>query len=404
MFSLNVTLFLFILQLLIHFFFKYVIFYSITQFFIASFTSFKVNLIVIVNEICKSIRNLTPFNIQSLLIGWSGGVDSQALLAAAVELQHTDNFNVFACHVNHKLNIDADKHAKELAVWAKNQSITTKISSIDVRGYAKSNRLSIEHAGRQLRYRMLKDWQLETPDSIVLTAHHLEDRAETILLNLIKGTGTAGFIGIYPQIDNWLIRPLLGFSKATLKEIIDERKWPIWEDESNSNIGIVRNRIRHKIIPEITQINPHWMDKLVNCSNAIAADALMLDSTIYQALDLFSVPEKFINKIKYKFDPKLIFDWYCWDWGKMIHYLSEVIGYDIWLEENTLRRVILTLCRYLDLYIDQSNLCRVVQDFDSCIYPKRIQLTSDYWMCRLGRNLAVWSTREAQKRLFEPGK
>lgn len=403
MFCLNVTLFTNFLQLTRELFAKFRTFLLYCMFCFFFIAGFRYTYLVIVNDIGKRIQSLTPKNVQTLIVGWSGGIDSQALLAACLELELSKNYGVIAFHINHNLNPNASSIALELSEWARAKSISFRVASIDVRRFAKANRLSIEHAGRQLRYRALRDVQQETPDSIVLTAHHLEDRAETILMNIIKGTGTGGFVGIYPRIGDWLIRPLLGYSKFELEEIAKMYNLPVWEDKSNANLGIIRNRIRKSIIPEFNEINQQWMDKFVSCSNAISTDALMLDSLIFQALNQFTEDTKSINKLRYKFDPNSAFGWFVWDWGKLMHYLSSVFGFDLWADESSLRRVMLTLCRYLDLYIDQQNLLRVVRDLDNSLYPKRIQLVSDYWLSRTGRYLAVWNAGSDLKRRFEIG-
>ncbi len=219
------------------------------------------------------------------------------LLFLMYELKDRLKFSLEALHLNHCIRgAEADedeafvrKHCEELGI---------KLISVkeDVRGYAAKNALSEEEAGRILRYRALREGK---PDKIAV-AHHSYDSAETVLFNLIRGTGLKGLSGIRP-VSGDIIRPLIYFSREETETYCREKGIRYREDSTNRDISYNRNRIRLNIIPETEKINPAAVKHILEASEKIAAAGDYIESeaeALFKRLsDTESLPDKVILNI-----------------------------------------------------------------------------------------------------------
>jgi len=188
-----------------------------------------------------------------LILAVSGGVDSIVML----DFLHQTKFNVKAlAHANFQLRGEESeedmKFVKDLAV---NYDLPCFIKYFDTIQEAKQAGESIQMAARRLRYDWLKELLEETKASYILTAHHLDDNLETVLLNLIRGTGWAGLHGILPKQGN-IIRPLLIFKKKELLAYAKHRELKWREDSSNAETKYKRNFLRLEVMPLLKQLNP----------------------------------------------------------------------------------------------------------------------------------------------------
>ncbi len=185
------------------------------------------------------------------LVAYSGGVDSCVLLYALSQIKEKINQEIIAVHVNHSLSKNADKWEKHCLSVCNSLDINYKSINIDV-----SNRegKSSEAWARELRYKALED--LLQDDDLLLTAHHQDDQAETILLQLLRGSGPEGLAGmpiIRPFGCGWLARPFLSFTREQLVTYAEREQLKWIEDESNYNTMYDRNYIRKNIFPVIKE-------------------------------------------------------------------------------------------------------------------------------------------------------
>jgi tRNA(Ile)-lysidine synthase len=188
-----------------------------------------------------------------VLVGLSGGSDSVALTLLLRELSEHGGFNLVAlAHINHQLRPDASRDEQFCREFAAGINVPIHVEAVDVRSYAASQRLSLEDAARRLRYESLRRCAVEIHADRVAVGHTRDDQAETFLLKLIRGAGLTGLGGIYPQRGD-VIRPLLELSRAALCEYL-QRAGQAWvEDHTNADLKNPRNRIRHRVLPELNE-------------------------------------------------------------------------------------------------------------------------------------------------------
>ena len=165
---------------------------------------------------------------------------------------------VAAAHYNHGLR-GAQGDADEAFVrdWCAGHSVPFYAGRGDVASAAKEHGWSIEEAGRNLRYAFLSETAEQIGALRVATAHNRGDNAETVLLNLIRGTGLTGLSGIAP-VRGIFVRPLLDTPRQEIEDYLAGRGIPHVEDRTNTDPAHTRNRIRHEVLPLLRQLNPRW--------------------------------------------------------------------------------------------------------------------------------------------------
>lgn len=190
---------------------------------------------------------------KKLLIAISGGVDSVVL----THLLSALNFNISLAHCNFKLRekeSDLDEEfVKNLSQKTSNQIFNINFNTEE---FAKKNKQSTQIAARNLRYNWFNKLIKEHYFDYVLTGHHADDNLETFLINLTRGSGLDGFTGI-PEVNGTIARPLLVFSRDEIIAYAKENKIEWREDVSNASTKYIRNKIRHKVIPVLKEINPN---------------------------------------------------------------------------------------------------------------------------------------------------
>jgi len=208
-----------------------------------------------------------------LLVSYSGGIDSHVLLHAVWGLRAQLQAQIVAIHVNHGLQAEASEWAEKCSEFCSSHQIPITIVAVNA---SPGKGESPEAAARNSRYQALRDLMLE--GDILLTAHHSEDQAETVLLQLLRGSGPSG-LSAMPVISGFgpgfHARPLLGFSRADLAEYARHNKLQWLEDFSNRDISFDRNYLRHEVIPLLKQRWPA-LEKTLSRSASHCAEAQQL--------------------------------------------------------------------------------------------------------------------------------
>lgn len=205
-----------------------------------------------------------PFSkTEYIILAISGGIDSMVLL----DLFKKNNFNVVICHVNHNQRKESAIEEEYLRNYAKNNNIPFEL--FDYHPKDKSNFQAVAH---QKRYEFFYDVAKKYNSKYILTAHHKDDLAETIVLRLITGSNLYGYAGISKETilkDKFIYRPLLDFSREEINEYALINNIKYFEDSSNSKNDYLRNRIRHNIMPLLKLENPNILDNLANYSSIL---------------------------------------------------------------------------------------------------------------------------------------
>ncbi|NLP26881.1 MAG: tRNA lysidine(34) synthetase TilS [Clostridiales bacterium] len=207
----------------------------------------------------KTIDAIEKYNMidygDNIIIALSGGADSVCLLLLLLEMQNKYNLSLSAIHINHMLRADESDSDEEFCINLCNSlGIKLIVERHDVSLYSKLNKLSIETAARNIRYGAFK---MHSEGMKLATAHTASDNAETIIYNLTRGAGLKGLIGIPPVRDN-IIRPLICLSREDVEEFLKQKNQGYVIDSSNLSNDYTRNKIRHKVIPSLKEINPSF--------------------------------------------------------------------------------------------------------------------------------------------------
>lgn len=193
---------------------------------------------------------------KKILIAISGGLDSVVLSQLFYEL----GFSITLAHCNFQLREkESDLDAAFVQEFAKKRGIALFIKKIDTHTYAKKHKLSTQVAARNLRYTWFSELTNQHKLNFIATAHHANDNLETFLINLSRGTGLDGLLGI-PENQHNIIRPLLPFSRKEIETFAIQNSLTWREDKSNSETKYLRNKIRHQITPILKELNPSILD------------------------------------------------------------------------------------------------------------------------------------------------
>ncbi len=211
----------------------------------------------------ESVKKMNLFSPKDkLLLAVSGGVDSVVLC----ELCKQAGYDFTIAHCNFQLRGEESERDEEFVKKLGNRyKVGIKVKKFDTEKYAAENKLSTQEAARELRYAWFAEFvtpgsRLPTSD-FLLTAHHSDDNAETLLMNFFRGTGLHGLTGI-PERAGYIRRPLLLFSKSELIAFADENNLAFVEDSSNQSSKYTRNFFRNEIIPAISKVFPQVKENL----------------------------------------------------------------------------------------------------------------------------------------------
>lgn len=182
----------------------------------------------------------------------SGGADSMALLHALYTLREPLGFTLGAAHVHHGLRgEEADRDEALVRRFCEQRDIALQVHHADVRAIAKNTGEGLEEAGRRVRYAFFETLDADR----IATAHTLDDRTETLLLNLTRGCGGSGLLSI-PPVRGKIIRPLLDCTRAQVEAYCEQHAIAYATDSTNQDVTFARNRIRHAVVPQLQAINP----------------------------------------------------------------------------------------------------------------------------------------------------
>ncbi|MEG1717139.1 MAG: tRNA lysidine(34) synthetase TilS [Bacteroidales bacterium] len=198
----------------------------------------------------------------SLLLAVSGGVDSVVLTDLMCRLADSRQFSIALAHCNfHLRGQDSNRDEKFVLELASHYGLPLYKTSFDTITYAQDHGISIEMAARDLRYDFFSNILREHHFRACVLAHHADDNAETFFINLLRGTGLKGIRGMLPQKDQY-IRPLLFARRADIESYAERHKLVHVEDLTNAEDIYLRNKIRHRLIPMLEDLNGNFITHL----------------------------------------------------------------------------------------------------------------------------------------------
>lgn len=227
--------------------------------------------------------NMFPQLGGTILCAVSGGRDSMCLLHYLHRLSQERDFRVAAAHLNHGMRQTAERDEALVRSFCAQRDIPFYVGYEKVYDRAEAWDLGVEETGRRLRY----DFLHRTADAIgaqrIATAHHMGDQAETVVLNLLRGTGPEGLGGI-PPVRGRLIRPLLNTSRREIEDYLARWNVAYVEDETNTDLSYARNRLRLQIWPELEKINGAARENIARASRILRRENTYLDELAAQRL------------------------------------------------------------------------------------------------------------------------
>ena len=294
-------------------------------------------------ELLNHINKNLPFlKDKKLLIAISGGIDSVVL----THLLSALNFNVSLAHCNFNLRGKESDLDEEFVIQL-GEKLNLNVFKIHFKTqeFAKANKQSTQIAARELRYNWFQKIIEQNSFDYVLTAHHADDNLETFLINLTRGSGLDGFTGI-PEINGNIVRPLLKFSRETILTYVKDNNINWREDKSNASTKYIRNKIRHKILPVLKEINPSLLETFAKTTEHLKESQQIVEDRIEKiALDVLSDQQNSIKinieKINQLSKPKaylyqLLNKYNFTEWNDVYQLLSAQSGKQVLSKTHTL--------------------------------------------------------------------
>lgn len=207
-----------------------------------------------------------------IVVGVSGGPDSICLLHVLNLLKKKINVQIYVAHINHMIRDEAESETEYVQEFCRKIGIECFVKRMDVQEYAKQNKMGTEEAGRIIRYEFFDEVAKKVSANKIATAHNSNDKAETVLLNILRGSGIAGLKGIEPIRNNKYIRPLIEITREDIEEYCKTNNLEPKIDKTNLECTYKRNKVRNELIPYVKkEYNPNFL-KTINRLSEVAIE------------------------------------------------------------------------------------------------------------------------------------
>jgi len=215
---------------------------------------------------------------ETVLVAYSGGADSTALLHILLDLRREVPFDLALAHFNHKLRAAADADERFARNVARSLGLPITAGRRDVKAYARRRGLNLEEAARILRYEFLGRAAARAGAAKIATGHTLNDQAETFLIRLLRGSGPRGLAGIYPVHEGRIVRPLIDISRKEVEAYCRRKGLAFRTDETNLDDRYLRNKIRKRLVPYLERhYEPGLKVKLGRLASIFQEDESVLE-------------------------------------------------------------------------------------------------------------------------------
>ena len=226
----------------------------------------------------RVLETIRKYNLiedgDKIVLGVSGGPDSICMLDNLREVKEEQiiEFEIYVAHINHMIREEAIDDEKYVQEYCKKYNIECFVKRADVQKIASEKKIGTEEAGRKVRYDFFEEVLQKTESNKIAIAHNKNDKIETIIMHLLRGSGLSGLKGIEPIRDNKYIRPLLECERTEIEQYCEDKKLNPRIDKTNFENEYTRNKIRNIVIPYIKkEFNPNIIQTLSRLSD-LAAD------------------------------------------------------------------------------------------------------------------------------------
>ena len=249
----------------------------------------------------KVLETIKKYNLiqngDKIVLGVSGGPDSISMLDILNEIRidKTNNldFNIVVAHVNHMIREEAGEDLEFVKNFCNKISVEFYSKSIDIQKIANNNKIGTEEAGRNARYEFFDEILEKTNSNKIAIAHNKNDKVETIIMNMLRGSGIAGLKGIEPIKNNKYIRPLIECERYEIENYCKERNIEARIDRTNFENIYTRNKIRNIIIPYIKkEFNPNIIQTMDRLSELVKEEDEYLEKLVEQKYQEMLLEEK----------------------------------------------------------------------------------------------------------------
>lgn len=245
----------------------------------------------------KVLKTIHKYNLikanDKIVLGVSGGPDSLFMLHILNNLRETLKFNIIVAHINHMIRAEADDEEEFVKEFCRKINVEFYSKRIDVEKYANNNKIGLEEAGRKVRYDFFEEILKKTNSNKIAIAHNKNDKVETIIMHLLRGSGISGLQGIEPIKGGKFIRPVIDIERAEIEEYCEKNGLEPRIDKSNFENKYTRNKIRNIVIPYIKEeFNPNIVETITRLSEIITEENQYLIKQTEQAYKQILIEEK----------------------------------------------------------------------------------------------------------------
>ncbi len=238
-------------------------------------------------------------NGDNIVVAVSGGPDSICLLNVLNEIKNEKliDFNMFVAHINHMIREEAGEDEQFVKDFCKNIGIEFYSKSIDVQKMANNNKIGVEEAGRNARYEFFDEISIKTNSNKIAIAHNKNDKVETVIMNLLRGSGTYGLQGIQAKNGKY-IRPIIECERLDIEKYCEEKNIDARIDKTNFENDYTRNKIRNIVIPYVKEnFNPNIIETITRLSELIKEENEYIDKQVINIYEQIKIDDLSENEI-----------------------------------------------------------------------------------------------------------